>query len=444
VTGRLSRWRGGVGAAVLLATVGVVGQNGTLLFAAAIPLAYLVVASLSRSDPPEGLTATRRVEPQPARPGEAVTVALTVHNGSDRTLPDVRVADGVPGKIAVVAGSPRAASPLDPGEDLVAHYRVVARRGEHPFDPPQVRTRGLGAGTVTTVRPPTAGTDVLDCRLDADAPPLEDYGEGHVGTLTTDRPGRGLAFHSIREHRPDDPASRIDWRHYAKRGELATVNYERAIPATVVLVLDARAANHVVPSEGRPTAVERQAYAATRALTDLLGSGHDVGVAVLGLDGPGPAGLYWLPPACDPEQRSLALDLFRTATEADPPRPAAPEGPPVGPDATAQVRRLLDVAPQGAQMALFSPLLDHLPVSAVETWCDAGRPVTVVSANVVPDTTVSGQHAQVRRRTRLARCQAAGGLVLDWRRGTPLVLVVERAFDTEARVASTRARGGGA
>ena len=490
---RQLRWRGAVAAAIVLAAAGIADQNGTLLLAAALPLAYVAYGSLSRTVVPDALTAERTVEPSPARPGAVVRVTLTVTNGSDRTITDLRVADGVPEDIAVVEGTPRTAGTLRPDESVETAYHVVAKRGDHPFERPQVRTRGIAAGAVATARPDVSGDETLVCRLDADAPPLEEHGEGRVGTLNTDDPGEGLTFHSVREYHPDDPAARIDWRHYAKRGELATVNYERNVPATVVLVLDARRVNHVVASEGRPTAVELQAYAATRTLTDLLRAGNDVGVAVLGRDGPQRSGVHWLPPGSGAGQRERALDLFRIAAER-PPDPVDLDGvvedgrstdPADGPgrgatgerstepdddrtpgtvadqdpgdtgDRTpgvaagpglagfdAQVRQVLELAPAGAQLTVFSPLLDDAAVSAIETWRGAEMPVVLLSVDVVPETTVSGQFAEVRRRTRLARCQGAGARVFDWQRGTPLPLVIQRAFAADAKVSAERSAGG--
>ncbi len=78
------------------------------------------------------------------------------------------------------------------------------------------------------------------CQLDAQAPPLSDRGTDRVGQLTTDAPGDGFTFHSTREYQRGDPAGRIDWRGYAKRGELSTVNYEQWVSTTVVFVVDAR------------------------------------------------------------------------------------------------------------------------------------------------------------------------------------------------------------
>lgn len=437
MTTRQRRWRGAVAASVLLAAAGVWNQRGVLLLAAALPLAYVAVGAASRVRVPEGVTATRTIEPTPAPPDRAVMVTLTVTNGSDRTVSDLRVVDGVPADLAVLEGTPRAGVSLAPGEDCTVRYLVSAKRGDHEFDDPEIRVRGLGAGTRATTGIPTEGETTLVCRLDADAPPIAEVGKGRAGRLASDASGPGITFHSTREYHPDDPADRIDWRHYAKRGELATTNYERHVAATVVLVVDARTPNRVVAGPGRPTAVEIGAYAVTHALSDLLGRGHDVGVAVLGIDGDGPAGIGWLPPAGGREQRARALDLFGRATDAT--DRSRSDG--------AQIRELIGLLPPGTQLVVASAFLDDHAIDAVETWRAAEIPVTVLSPDVVPENTVSGQYIQVRRRTRLARCQATGARTVDWRRGTPLPLVLEEAFAADVRLSSKRriagVRGGG-
>ncbi|WP_226004555.1 DUF58 domain-containing protein [Natrinema salinisoli] len=445
---RQMRWRGAVAATIALAVAGVIDGNQILLLGAVIPLTFVAYGSLSRVRSPDELAATRTVTPTPAPPGRPVTISLEIVNDSDRTITDLRVADGVPAEIAVLEGSPRAGATLEPGEELTVEYVVVARHGEYDFEPPQCRVRGLGASAMATVGLSVSGDRAVVCRLDADAPPIEEDGSGRVGQLTTDDPGEGLTFHSTREYRPDDPAERIDWRHYAKRGTLATVNYERQVSATVVLVLDARAPSRVVAGPGQPTAIEYGAYAATRALTDLLKRGHDVGVAVIGMDGPGPAGCYWLEPASGAEQRTRALDLLRTVTEddgstADRSSDAYRSALRRRNRTTHQVRKVLEFVPANAQLALFSPVLDDQPVDAVETWRGAGLPVVLLSPDVIPENTVSGQYEQTRRRTRLARCQAAGARTVDWRRGTPLPLIIERAFAADVRLSSSRLSGAG-
>ncbi|ELY53966.1 hypothetical protein C493_12988 [Natronolimnohabitans innermongolicus JCM 12255] len=451
------RWRGAIAATVVLVIAGLLDANPVLLLGAVVPLVYVAYGAVSTVSIPDGLEATREVSPTPAVPGQPVTVALTVRNASDRTLTDLRVVDGVPDELAVLEGSPRVGATLRPGESRRVEYVVVARRGEYDFEAPEYRVRGLGASAVATATVEADGAERLVCRLDADAPPIEDVGNGRVGQLTTDRPGEGLTFHSVREYRPDDPADRIDWRHYAKRGSLATINYERQVSSTVVLVVDARERNEVVAGPGRPTAVEFAAYAATRSLSDLLGHGHDVGVAVIGREGDGPAGLHWLEPASGREQRVRARDVLRAATET-PESESKPNwarrapnwsasssgsGSSSGRRTTRQVRKILELAPSGSQVALFSPLLDDGAVDAVERWQGGGLPVVALSPDVVPENTLSGQYTQIRRRTRLARCQALGARTFDWRRGTPLPVLIEHAFTADARRSSAR-RGGGA
>ena len=423
VGGRRARWRGAVAAAVVLAGAGAWLGDGALVLAGTIPLAYLASGSLSAVEVPE-LAVERSVAPSPAPPGRPVGVTLSVTNETERTLSDVRVVDGVPGDLAVLDGSPRAGVALEPGETWTGEYTFVARRGEYRFDPPRVRVRGTGGGAVATTTRPAEGDDRLVCRFDAEAPPVTDEGTDHIGQLSSDDPGAGLTFHSSREYRHGDPADRINWRQYAKRGELATINYEQWVSTTVVLVLDARPACQVGAGPGRPSAVEIGAYAATQAMTALLRAGHDVAVAAVGVDGSGPAGTGWVGPGRGREQRERALSLFETASEAG---GSNPERNRRG------FRKVAELAGPDAELLLVSPLLDDVPVEAVTEWQAFGHTRTVLSPDVVPDNTVSGRVEAVRRRTRLARCQSTGARVVDWRRGTPLPVVLDHALDVAAR-----------
>lgn len=445
---RRPRWRGAVAAAVALAGAGLWQGNGTLLLAATLPLGYLAYGAASTAAVPDDLVVSRSIEPSTAPPGRPVSVALTVRNESDRTLSDVRVVDGVPTDLAVLDGSPRGGETLAAGEAFTLDYTVVARRGEHGFDSPRVRVRGTGGGAIATAVRSPEGDDALVCRLDADAPPLSDRESDRVGQLATDDPGDGSAFHSTREYRRGDDAGRIDWRGYAKRGTLATVNYERWVSTPAVFVLDAREQSRVAAGPGRPSAVELGAYATTRALASLLRAGHRVGVAVVGVDGDGPAGLTWLEPGDGRDHRARALSLLESAADAaasgrgeEAETSAAEAGETV--DAERQFRKVLDLAGPRTQLVAVSPLLDDEPVRAVETWARVGRPRTVLSPDVTAVNTVSGQYEQVRRRTRLARCQSGGARVIDWRRGTPLALILDAAFAVEARRPDGRFRPGG-
>lgn len=430
---RTVRWSGALAAAAFLAVSGVAASNLVLLLSATVPLVYVAYGAVSTTPDTTDLRVRRDISESPVPPGQQVDVTVTVENTGEGTLPDVRVVDAVPDSLAVVDGSPRGAAALGSGEELTVEYSLAAKRGDYTFERLRIRLRGFGAGAVTTTAVEPQGDDRLACRLDADAPPIEEQGDRYAGQLTTDDPGEGIEFHSTREYRPGDTVQRIDWRHYAKRGDLATINYRERHAATVVLVVDARAACRVVAGPGRPTAVELDAYAATRALTDLLSTGHEVAVAVVGTDGDGPAGLRWLPPGGGRHQRALAMDAFEDAVEAT---ASLPEW--VVRD---QIRQIGVLAPPRSQILLFSPLLDDLPVEAIETWGTFDHARSVLAPDVLTHNTVTGQFEAVRRRTRLARSQKSGARTVDWRRGTPLPIVLEYAFAAEARGAMTD--GGG-
>lgn len=435
---RAVRWQAAILATLVLAAVGMANRSGTLLLAAAVPLVYVGYGAVTAVSSPAAVAISRSVDPGTAPPGSLVEVTVTVSNEGEGTLSDLRVVDAVPPELAVVDGSPRAGLTLEPGAEATLTYTLVARRGEYEFDRPACRLRDSSATHVASLDVAPDGDDKLICSLDADAPPVTSEGREYVGNLTTDDPGRGIEFHSTREYHHGDPAARIDWRHYAKQGSLATVNYDRRVSATVVLTVDARPVNRAVPAPGRPSAIELTAYAATQALAELLQQGHEVGVAVLGLDGDGPGGLCWLAPGSGSEQRTRGTTLIETAIDGDP-APARTDE---------QVRKMVELAPPGSQATLFTPLLDDGPVATVRTLAAFDLPVTLLSPEVLADNTVSGRFESVRRRTRLAACQATGVRTIDWRRGTPLQVVLEQAFVAGARLgdrpATGRASGGGA
>lgn len=435
---RTTRWGGGLAGALLLVTAGVGARDPALIAAAAIPLAYVAVGALTGvpDDVAGDLVVSREIEPSPAPPDRAVEVRLVVRNAGDRVLPDVRVVDGVPGDLAVVDGTPRHGGTLQPGEEFTVAYTVGSRRGEFEFDPVRLRARSASAEVAVTETVEPEGDRRLVGRLDVDAPPLYERAERRAGVLATDEPGRGLEFHSTREYRRGDPADRIDWRHYAKRGSLATVNYREHRSATAILVLDAREPCRVVPAPGWSSAVELSAYAATHAMTELLRASHEVGIAVIGQSHPSADGLHWVPPGTGRDQRARGLEALRVATEPDP--------EPADVEAARQVEEVATRAPPGGQLVLFSPVLDALPVRAVETWGAYDRLRSLFSPDVLATNTVSGQHAQVRRWCRLVRCQASGAPTVDWRRGTPLPVAMEYAFSAaRADPMAGRAGGGG-
>ncbi|MUV61934.1 DUF58 domain-containing protein, partial [Halobacterium sp. CBA1126] len=293
-----SRFTGGLLAALALAGAGALSGRSALFVAAVIPLAFVLYGALSVPRGDEAVRATREFDAESPLPGDRVTVELTVENASDRALSDVRVADGVPADLRVVEGSPDAALALPADGTATIEYTVVADRGRFRFDAPTVGVRGASATNARTVDPDVAGAVDLDFRVSVADVPLGRQTTAHAGTLPTDSGGPGIEFHSTREYQRGDPASRINWRRYAKTGELTTVNYRERRAAAVVLAVDAREASDATAREGTPSGSSLSAYAAARAVEPLETAGHSVGLAVFGVDDPVTVGSdpAWVPP----------------------------------------------------------------------------------------------------------------------------------------------------
>jgi uncharacterized protein (DUF58 family) len=172
-------------------------------------------------------------------------------------------------------------------------------------------------------------------------------------------------------------------------------------------------------------------------MNTLLHAGHNIAIAVVGCRGDGPAGLRWLPPGGGSGQRSRAITMLSdTLDELNPTDEHDP-------DLQRQCRKLGELVGREAQFVFVSPMLDDDPVEALERLASFGNERSVLSPDIVAANTVTGQYEQVRRRTRLARCQAGGARTIDWRRGTPLPTILELTFAVEAKRADAGVRAGG-
>ncbi|WP_226022672.1 DUF58 domain-containing protein [Halomicrobium salinisoli] len=447
-THRVRRWGMALVGTLTLVSVALLAAEPFLLAATAVPLAYVLHGALARVPPEVDLRARRRVETAEPTPGEPVRVTLTVENAGDRALTDVRVVDGVPEELVVVDGSPRGCRSLRPGESAEVTYELVAKRGSYAFGDPVVRVRPLAATAVATAEVAAEGATSLTSATAVDDAPPSDATLPRAGTQPSDGGGSGVEFHATREYQHGDPVNRIDWRRYAKAGELTTVEYRREQSVRTVVVVDARPVACVTPEPGYPTGAELAAYAAERMLA-ALGRGSAVAsVAAVGLadeDVPGgrdPDGLAWVDAAgaADPRAARLFDGVGNAATraarspghergarktgtdagattDADDATPAdraaaATDGGAA--DLDDAVEALLARLPPTAQVVVCSPLLDDWPVDLVGSLAARGYPATVVSPDVTRGETVGQRVAAAERAFRLEAVELAGASAVDW------------------------------
>jgi uncharacterized repeat protein (TIGR01451 family) len=428
---QVSRWRGAVVAALVAMAVGfAVGDPATLALAL-VPLAYVVFSYAAGLGPPD-IRLERRLDAERTRPGESVTVELTVENTGDHPIPDLRVVDGVPPDVPVVEGSPRACVALRPGERVTVEYALRPPRGSHEFGPVAVRGRSLAATVVGTDERDGAGAATLVCETLLDDVPLHEQATPLAGQLPVDAGGRGVEFYAVRDYRRGDPLNRVDWKRLARTGRLATVESREERAAAVIFVVDGRTAAAVTGPQGGPTAVDLGAYAAARGVVALTADGHRVGVATLDEDGVA----EWVSPGRgEAEETAVEAALERTRTGERPEdadgtaagvaAQPTPDGGQAELDPEAVALSLAGRLPASAQVVLCSPLVDDLPLTAAQVLRQAGHGVTVLSPDLTGDRDTPGrQVAGLRRQTRVAALQRAGVPVASWDPETPLHLAL--------------------
>jgi uncharacterized repeat protein (TIGR01451 family) len=280
-----ARFAGFVALLGVLVAVGLVTFNPVAFAAATLPLAFLLAGLVGEPNPPgDSLEVSREVTPARPRPAEEVTVTVTVENTGGSTLADLRLVDSVPDALGVVAGQPRASGPLEPGETVTVEYDLLARRGRYTFGSPVARSRTVLGSMWVEEALPTAGDTAFRCAVTAEDIPIEAEGNQFVGDLLSTTGGEGVEFYATREYRRGDPPSRVHWRELAKRGELSTITYRERRSAEITVVTDARPSARVSAGPGEPAGALLSAYATYQLLVPLVGRGHRVGVAALGME----------------------------------------------------------------------------------------------------------------------------------------------------------------
>jgi len=440
VSRRVRRYQGLAAAAVLLVSIGVATGTPTLLLAGIVPLAFVVQGALSTLQPLDGrVRVEREVRPETPLPGQPVEVTLTVTNVGESVLPDLRVHDGVPEELAVREGSASAGAALRPGESVTTAYTLTANRGRYAFRPVRMRASSVSGTVVAETTREADGPDAFECRIDAEDVPLRRRTTAFSGSLATDTGGVGVEFHATRDYRAGDPVSRINWRRYAKTGELSTVEYREQRAARVAVLIDGRDPNHVAAADSLPTGATLCAYAGTLAVRVLRDEGHHVGVGALGpadpITGRRPA---WVPPDADgfAVHAAAVCNAAATGTEEAVTAPATPaaraHAAADGGHTDGELHRLLGHLPATAQVILCTPALDDAVASTVETMRTHGHETTVLSPAVTP-ASVGGRVLALERAVRLDRMRGVGATVVDWDREERLPTALARALRAGGR-----------
>jgi len=452
---RTQRWRTAFVFVLVTSAAGVYLERPALLLSSAVALAYAAYPLVTPT-PTVDLALSRTVTEETPAHGESVTVTVTATNTGTRTLPDLRLVDGVPTYLTVTDGTPRHTAALRPGASTTFEYAVDAKSGTHRFEPATAVVYDVSGGTrirteVEAGRDPeaemereretetetrgeretesgTGATDRLDCAVAVETLPTRRQTRRQTGRTAVDASGTGIEFYQTRAHQPGDPSNRIDWRRFARTGELTTVEFRAERLRTVVLCVDARASARRRKRPGEPDAVAYSIAAATELLRALLVAGERVGVAVVGDE------FEWLAPDRGGHHRAEASQLLRTHREGSSGREERPGSTPKSASQSQsqsesgsqsethseRIQQLLVRSQGAADVLLLSPLLDDFGVTATERLEAHGHPVTVLSPDVTTTETLGGELARVERRNRVRSLRERRVPVCDWTPGDPV------------------------
>jgi uncharacterized repeat protein (TIGR01451 family) len=378
---RTGRYRGALAVAAVVAAVGALSGTPVLLLAA-IVVAVVPAVGHATAAPDPTVAVDRIVRPTEPDPGDTVTVELCARNVGDAGLPSVRVVDAPPDGVRVVDGSTAVVDALAPGAVAVTTYEATVPAGEHAFGDPFLAVEDATGGVAVT------GSVAVDESTVAATEPLPEGDPIVVAPPARGRPGRrpsedagdGLAFESVRAYRRGDPAARVDWRRYARTGDLATVRYRERRAPTVVLVVDARERAHVASASADESAIVRGVDAARR-----IAGGFDlahVGVVALA---PG----Y---PTLDAGVGRDHAHRVRSFLDGLPGVAAAPEALPD--DGATIADALRARVPCDAQLCLCTPACDDDAADAAMRLAAAGHRVGVCSPDPAAHASGRGKRAR--------------------------------------------------
>ena len=412
---RTHRWRVAFLFVLFTSTAGLYLEAPLVFLMSLLGIAYAGYPLLV-TPPTVDLELSRTVSNETPDHGDSVVVTVTITNTGAKTLFDLRIIDGVPSLLAVTDGTPRHTAILRPGASTTFQYTVAAKHGSHRFNPTTVIAHDISgntrvvteiiAGEQTTVR------EELDCTVDLQAFQLRRQARQYAGQTPAEAGESGLEFQQIRAYQRGDSMHRIDWKRYARIGELTTVEFREEHRTAVVLCLDARQDVIRAASSTEPHAVAYCVAAAQQVLSTLKQQSEQVGVAIFGTE------FDYQAPSAGREQYAQVEQLLLDH-EYDQSNPVNGDDATVS--STEQVRELIARIQGPVEIVVFSPLIDGFSETAAQQLDAQGYAVTVISPDVTTDQTIGEELVRIERANRVQMLRNRDVPVADWSPENPLI-----------------------
>ncbi len=180
--------------------------------------------------------------------GDSIEISLTITNNSYRRTQQLEIFDNVPHEMKIRRGLNQIRVNLGPGQSTKIEYTVrCPLRGHYTIGPISVRHRNAFELFVNeakiddfcdiTVFPQVR--DVEDAMLKADVPKM------YTGATTLRTPGPGMEFYSLREYLSTDSLRSINWKAFARTGEMMVNEKTRDAVTDVFIIFDIREVSRI-------------------------------------------------------------------------------------------------------------------------------------------------------------------------------------------------------
>ena len=175
--------------------------------------------------------------------GDDINVILKIKNKSYLRTQQLEVFDNGPHEMKMRKGVNLMRLNLGPGQTTTIRYTVrCPLRGHYTIGPTSIRYRNafnlfvsetsVADRSDITVFPQVR--DVEEALIRSDVPKM------YTGATTLKTPGQGMEFYALREYFPGDSFRSINWKAFARTGELMVNEKTRDAVTDVFIILDTR------------------------------------------------------------------------------------------------------------------------------------------------------------------------------------------------------------
>jgi len=337
--------------------------------------------------------------------GDSIEISLTITNNSYRRTQQLEIFDNVPHEMKIRRGLNQIRVNLGPGQSTKIEYTVrCPLRGHYTIGPISVRHRNAFELFVNeakiddfcdiTVFPQVR--DVEDAMLKADVPKM------YTGATTLRTPGPGMEFYSLREYLSTDSLRSINWKAFARTGEMMVNEKTRDAVTDVFIIFDIREVSRI--GTVLKNSLEMGAIAAASIATHFLKRKDSVALVTYGNN------MDFIPADTGDKQQYKILNKLASAT----PGGSMP--------LQAVTNSLSHRISRGSPVFIISNLEgDGTTQPAVRNLSGNGHSVTILSPSSIDlerlvsrIPRMSYEVLKLERQNRLTAVSGYGANVIDW------------------------------